>query len=258
MYLTTKALVLREVRFKEADKMLTVLTPTEGKLSVRARGALRKGSRFGAAAQQLCYSEMTLFGNAGRWSLNEARTLEQFLPLRADLGLLALGSYFAELLETVSDMDEPDPALLQLGLNSLYALGTGKWTPEHVKAGFELRLLALAGFRPGLDSCAVCGKEPEEALFSLRGGVLHCRGCPPGTAGVSVPVSRDTLAALRALMDAEPKRIFSFRAAPETERQLAKLAEAYLTAQLERSFGALDYWKLVTRTGRAIEETKGT
>ncbi|MBR4425060.1 MAG: DNA repair protein RecO [Oscillospiraceae bacterium] len=125
MYLTTKALVLREVRFKEADKMLTVLTPTEGKLSVRARGALRKGSRFGAAAQQLCYSEMTLFGNAGRWSLNEARTLEQFLPLRADLGLLALGSYFAELLETVSDMDEPDPALLQLGLNSLYALGRG-------------------------------------------------------------------------------------------------------------------------------------
>ncbi|MBQ2619557.1 MAG: DNA repair protein RecO [Oscillospiraceae bacterium] len=258
MYVTTKALVLREVKYKDADKILTVLTPGEGKLTVRARGALRKGCKYGAAAQQLCYSEMTLFGNAGRWSLNEAGTLEQFLPLRADLGLLALGSYFAELLETVSDMDEPDPALLQLGLNSLYALGTGKWTPEHVKAVFELRLLSLAGFRPRLETCPVCGKEPEEALFSLNGGVLHCRGCPPGTAGVSLPLGRETLAALRYLLGAEPKRIFSFRVSPETERELGALAEAYLRAQLERGFGSLDYWKLVARTGKAKQETKGT
>ena len=67
MFLTTRALVLREVKYKEADKILTLLTEREGKLTVKARGALRKGCRFGAASQALCYSEMTLFGNAGKW-----------------------------------------------------------------------------------------------------------------------------------------------------------------------------------------------
>ena len=53
MFLTTKALVLREVKYKEADKILTVLTEREGKLTVKARGALRKGCKYGAAAQAL-------------------------------------------------------------------------------------------------------------------------------------------------------------------------------------------------------------
>ncbi len=62
MFLTTRALVLREVKYKEADKILTVLTEREGKMTVKARGAVRRSCKFGAAAQALCFSEMTLFG----------------------------------------------------------------------------------------------------------------------------------------------------------------------------------------------------
>ena len=120
MFLTTKALVLREVKYKEADKILTVLTEREGKLTVKARGALRKGCRYGAASQVFCFSEMTLFGNAGKWSVNEAETIEQFLELRSGISSLALASYIAELLEAVSDEDSPSPDLLQHGLNTLY------------------------------------------------------------------------------------------------------------------------------------------
>ena len=246
MFLTTKALVLREVKYKEADKLLTVLTASEGKLTVKARGAARKSCKYGAAAQQLCYSDMTLFHNAGKWSLNEAETIEQFLPLRSDLSLLALGSYFAELLEAVSDEDDPNPALLQLGLNSLYALSRGLYPPERVKAVFELRLMCLSGFQPQLAACPVCGKTAGEGLrFSLSGGTIHCPGCPPGAPGRSVPLSPDTLAALRYIVKAEPKRIFSFQLPPEAEGQLSSLAEDYVQAQLDRGFGALDYWKQI-------------
>ena len=66
MFKTLNALVLREVRYKEADRILTLLTDTEGKLTAKARGALRKSSRTAAATQQLTYAEMTLFGNRGR------------------------------------------------------------------------------------------------------------------------------------------------------------------------------------------------
>jgi hypothetical protein len=121
---------------------------------------------------------MTLFGNKGRWSLNEGTTVEQFLGLRGDLAGFALGVYFAELLEAVSDEDCPSAALLRLGLNALYALSRALYPPEHIKAVFELRLLCLAGFMPVLDACGVCGAaQPERPCFSTQGGVLCCGGC---------------------------------------------------------------------------------
>ena len=130
MYKNVKALVLREVRYKEADRILTLLTDTEGKITARARGALRKSSRAAAATQQLTYAELNLFGNRGRWSVNEGTVLEPFEGLRTDVGRLALGCYFAECLEALSVEDQPDPALLQLGLNSLFAVSRELAAPE--------------------------------------------------------------------------------------------------------------------------------
>lgn len=247
MFLTTKALVLRETKYKDADKILTVLTAGEGKLTVKARGALRKSCKYGAAAQALCYSEMVLFGNGGKWSINEAETIEQFLPLRQDIAALALGMYFAEMLEAVSDEDSPNPDLLQLGLNSLYALSRGMYDPRLIKAVFELRLMCLSGFEPDLYGCTACGEEtPEDALFSLKGGVIHCRSCAPGAAGVSMPLCREALDAMRYIAFAEPKKIFAFSIPEPALRQLGDIAEAYVAAQLERGFSALDYWKSVS------------
>ena len=127
MFKTVNALVLREARYKEADRILTLLTDTDGKLTVKARGALRKSSRTAAATQQLTYSEMTLFGNRGKWTVNEAQVKEGFDGLRGDMEKLALGAYFAECMEALSVEDQPEPALLQLGLNCLYALSRGMY-----------------------------------------------------------------------------------------------------------------------------------
>ena len=248
MYKTTKALVLREVRYKEADKILTVLTESDGKMTVKARGAARKSCKYSAAAQMLCFSELTLFGNAGKWSLNEAETIEQFLPLRGDIEALALGSYFAEMLEATADEDSPNPELLQLGLNCLYALSRNLFRPEQIKAVFELKLMCLSGFEPQLDGCRTCGApEPEDPVFSLNGGCIHCRSCPPGTAGVSLPLCRETLDAMRYIIDAEPKRICSFHIPEQALQQLGDVCEAYAAVQLERGFGALDYWKTLRK-----------
>ena len=134
MYLTTNALVLREVKYKEADRMLTLFTSTDGKLTAKARGALRKSSRTAAATQQLTYSEMTLFGNKGRWTVNEASVKEAFPGLRTDMGGYSLACYFAECMDVLSVEDQSDSAMLSLGLNSLYALSNGLCPPAKIKA----------------------------------------------------------------------------------------------------------------------------
>lgn len=244
MFNTTKALVLREVRYKEADRMLTLFTSTDGKISAKARGALRKGSKTAAATQQLTYSEMTLFGNKGKWTVNEAAIIEPFTGLRSDIEAFALGCYFAECLEALSVEDQSDPELMQLGLNSLYALSRKMYEARHIKAAFELRLMCLAGYEPDLSSCAVCGtEEPEEPVLNLNDGRIYCRRCR--NSGNTVQLSSESLAAMRYVVSAPAKQLFSFKISGEGLNRLNRAAEQYLLLQTERRFGTLDYWKNV-------------
>ena len=246
MFLTTRALVLREVKYKEADKILTLLTEQEGKLTVSARGVMRKGSKIAAGCQLLSFSDMTLFENRGRWTVNEAQTAEQFLGLRQDISLLALGNYFAELLEVLSDQDCPDPEVLRLGLNALFALSRGLYPPGQIKAVFELKLMCLTGYEPAVEYCCACGEsQPQLPVFSLREGVLYCGDCGKAAGGERVPLCPHSLEALRYIIAQDSRRAFSFSLEQEPMERLSRLCEGYVTAQLERSFPALDYWKSV-------------
>lgn len=246
MFKTTRALVLRETKYKEADKILTVLTEDEGKLTVSARGVMRRGSRIAAACQLLTFSEMTLFENHGRWYVQEAQTVEQFLGLREDIALLSLGTYFAELLEAVSDEDSPNPEVLRLGLNSLFALSGGLYQPEHIKAVFEARLMCLSGYEPALDNCPVCGKEDMVSpVFSTFGGTVLCGKCRSSQYGETFPLCESSLAAMRHISGAESKKIFSFTLESASAKRLFVVCEAYVKAQLEHRFASLDYWKSV-------------
>jgi DNA repair protein RecO (recombination protein O) len=246
MFKTTKALVLREVRYKEADRILTLLTESGGKLTAKARGALRRGSKTAAATQLLCWSDMTLFFNRGKWTVNEASTIEEFAGLREDISALALGSYFAECLEALSEEDVPDPAALQLGLNSLYALSNRLCDQRLVKAAFETRLMCLSGYEPDLTACAVCGKEnPDEPAFSVENGILCCKKCRGPAMGETALISPRALSALRYFVCAEPKKLLAFPIEGEELDGLSSAAERYFLRQTERRFGSLDYWKKV-------------
>lgn len=246
MFRTTRGLVLREVRYKEADRILTVLTESDGRMTVKARGALRKSSRTAAATQLLCWSEMTLFQNKGRWTVNEASTIEEFKGLREDIAALALAGYFAECLEALTEEDVPDPPVLQLGLNSLYALANRLFPPERIKAAFEARLMCLAGYEPDLTTCAVCGAEnPTEPLFSIENGVICCKNCRAAGFGESVRVTSGALEGLRYFCSADAKRLFSAVVEGEDAETLFNATERYFLRKAERKFGALDYWKKV-------------
>ena len=247
--IVTSGLVLRETETKETDKILTVLTPDLGKISLIARGARRRNSPLAAGCQLLAYSELTIY-QRGAWRyVSEASTIELFDGVRQDFELLSLASYFAELTESVSEEDQPVPEILSLLLNALYALSTLKKDPLLVKPVFELRLMALSGFEPLADGCAVCGKtEPERPMLDVVQGVVHCAGCKqPG--GLSLPLTRGSLAALRHALYGDGKRLYSFTLDKNALRQLDHAAEAFVAAQLERSFRTLDYYKTI-RTER--------
>lgn len=243
-YIVIRGIVLRETETKEADKILTLLTAERGKLSVIARGARRKGCKFAACAQSLAWSEWTLYQKGNWYYANEGSTLELWNGLRSDLDAMALGFYMAELTEGVTTEETPAAELLRHLLNGLYALSTLHKPPALVKPAFEIRLLCLAGYEPLADSCAYCGcPDPEQPLLDVVQGVLRCRKCGVKESALSMPLCRDSLAALRHIVYGDPKRLYSFTLGEEPLKRLSGAAEAFAAAQLERGFKTLDFYK---------------
>ena len=226
MYVNTSGIVLREVTYKDSSKILTVLTASEGKLTVSAHGAHRKNSKLAAVTGLLVFSEMTLFKKKDRWTMTEARSVEQFIGLRDEIELISLGAYIAELTEAVADEDSPNPELLPLCLNSLYALSEKLKTPEYVKPAFELRLMAISGFEPLL------GDKNEKSSGTLEEGVLNLAAAAKNAAEY--------------IINCDAKKIFSFTLTSQALRELSKATENYLLAHLDRQFKTLDYYHRIS------------
>ena len=241
MFLKTDGLVVRQVNYKDNDQILTVLTKEHGLMTLKARGVRSRSSRLKGACQLLAYSEFTVFENLGFHTIDEANAIQMFPELRTDIELLSLASYFAQVAEVLSQEDMPNPELLSLTLNALYALCRRLCTPELVKAAFELRAACLGGYTPELSGCAVCG-DPEPDRFDVRGGILCCASCSAGE-GLRLPVSPGSLAAMRYLVSCDAKRLFAFRLEGRAVKELCDLAETYLQTQLERGFYTLDFYK---------------
>lgn len=257
MYLTTTALVLREVEYKDSDKLLTVLTPQQGKLTLSARGVRKKKDATAAACQLLAWGEFTLSQYQGRWLVREAVTQRAFRGVREDLDKLALGSYFAQVTETLCEEEQPEPEILALTLNALHALDQMAVSPTLVKAAFEWKAMALAGYAPMVGECSVCGCEtPQAPCIHLGEGVLHCKGCREKLGdGVSMPLTGAALAALRHIVWGNPKRLFSFSVDQASLERLAQASEAYLMTQLERGFHTLDFYKSLTMETKTYDRT---
>ena len=258
MFKTVKALILRGVVYKEADRILTVLTD-EGKMTVKAQSALRKSSKISAATRDLCYSELTLFSKSDKWIVKEAVAIEPFEKLRTDMFRLSLGSYFAECLDVIAQEGQRAEGSLRLGLNSLYALDRELYPDNLIKAAFELRLLCEEGFSPRLDNCAVCGKEPEiPILFGPRSGRVCCKKCRNESFFDGLEITPEVLNHMRHICRASDKGFIPKSADDMSTERLSFITEQYILAQTEHSFGTLSYYRrLVSFTNKALNARQG-
>ncbi len=239
MYTATAGLVLRAVDYKESSVILTVLTPHDGKLTVTVKGAKRKGCKNAAASQLLTLSEMTLFSSRDRYTLTESRVIEEFRGIRESVEKLALGSYFAELLDAMSDEDLHDIEVMRLGLNALYALSRGKQNDKLIKAAFELRLMCIGGFTP-----RITAERERDApiVFDFVGGMVQSKETDESLRTDCAVISKSCFDAISYIVTSPSKRLYSFSVGAGTLTELSRVCERFLLAQTGRRFGTLDFY----------------
>jgi DNA repair protein RecO (recombination protein O) len=236
------ALVVRAVDWSETSRICTLWTREFGKVRVLAKGGRRLQSNFEAALDLLTLCDIVLLrkSSGGLDLLTEARLVERYPRLRADLAALHAGYYIAELLADWTSDYDPHPELFDEARRALRDLGQAPASNGPRLLRFEWVLLSELGYRPVLDRCSVCGVPAAGtgwAFAPALGGVL-CAACQPSQRDRR-PLSAAAGQALRELGDdADAWR----RAWPEaTRRELRQLLNQYVTYLLGRQPRLLPY-----------------
>jgi DNA repair protein RecO (recombination protein O) len=200
----SKGIVLRSIRYGEADRILDLYTRDAGLVSAIAKGIRRTKSRFGARLEPLSCVDFVAYQGRTLDTLTQAELLRSFRGVREDLARFDAAARMVGSVRALSGGDEADRRVFNLLYNGLDALEEHDSGFEAVEAAFGLKLSILAGYAPQLDVCSNCAAAPEEAPEPLYfapdlGGVL-CSECR-STTGDAFPVPPGTLELLRALIE---------------------------------------------------------
>jgi DNA repair protein RecO (recombination protein O) len=204
---TTEAVVLRSLRFGEADRVLHLYTLDRGRVGALAKGVRRTKSRFGARLEPLSHAELVLHQGSGE--LHTVTGVELIRPHQAardDGYRLSVGLVGAEAMLRLFSEQERNPRAFEALTRFLDLLD--ELPPGHAERpaldplalSFQLKLLWLAGYLPHLTSCANCGREDELVGYSPRAGGAVCRTCAEGALALSSAGRTGIEALLRAPM----------------------------------------------------------
>ncbi len=246
MLIKTDGLVIREQTTGEQDRLITILTRSNGVIRAFSNGGRNPKNKNVSATGLLCFSDFSIAQTGkGVYVIKEASAKEIFFSLREDIVRISLAQYFAELAYELSPREENSDEFLRLILNSVYLITQGKKDPNVVKSATELRILSLAGYMPSLVACDNCGQyESEKMFFSLNTGKLWCENCKPPERTVTVSLA--VVTAMRHICFSQSEKIYSFSLPKDGLMALSHVCEQYLKAVTGRNYKTLDFYKMMT------------
>lgn len=187
--ITTNAIVVRRADYRENDRMITLFSPTMGRIDALCRGCRRQKSPLMAASELFCAGEYVLYQTSEHATVVSCQVEDTYYGLRSDYERLSHGMYALELCAAAIQPAQENERLFMLLLRTLAHLCYGDVQPRRVTAVFLMGMTSLLGFRPQVGRCARCGTPVLQnrtgddliigAFSPEQGGVL-CPGCSAG------------------------------------------------------------------------------
>lgn len=242
-YVKTGGVVIREVNTGEADKVVTILTKSHGKISGYAKGARRPKSPLVAGTQFLCFSDFMLFKGRDMYNISSCDVVESFYEIRNDIVKLTHAAHIADIINDVMQEEQPAGRVLQLSLNTLHILAKTDKPPELITRIFELRFLSILGYAPYVKGCMECAEEDSTNLyFSFRKCGFICHKCVLTDNG-AINISPGAARTLQHIVHAKMKDLFHFTVSQEVLNELSRISKRYLRDRLEKDYTKLDFLK---------------
>jgi DNA repair protein RecO (recombination protein O) len=238
----TEAVVLRSMRYGEADRILHLYTPDRGRVSAIAKGVRRARSRFGGRLEPFFRLRIELHeGRSELLTVTGAQTVQGYPRLRGDARALDGAARACDAVRRLFETSEPHPGVFNLLCRHLALLDEKAGEAGGASLGrapalaFRLKLLLAAGLTPQLGACATCGEREHLVGFSGAAGGVVCTACEAG----SFPLGEEAYAFMtealgRPLVDAPGA---PDRALGEVERAISATLEHHAHLRLMPAVG---------------------
>lgn len=254
----TEGIVLRSGELGEADRLITLFTQLNGKVRAVARGVRRTRSRLVGSTQLFTHGRYMLFEGKSLDTISQGEIAHAFLGLREDLSRMAYASYFAELLDRLTEEGEAHPPLFELVSGAFGLLCTAA-RPGDVARAYELKLMSLLGYRPVLESCVGCGGRLGDGTirFSVEGGGILCPRCQDRDPA-SLPLTPAAWAGMRRLLERPLSEAPIFRPSLQVEIEMERILRAFLVCRLGGNLKSMEFLRsLSDMASLAPIEVKG-
>jgi len=242
----TDAIVLGHRNLGEADKILTLFSPDKGKIHAVARGVRRPRNPILAGSQLFSYSNFLIVEGRNLDNISQCEIKESFYRIRQNLGKMAYGLYFAELLRASTPMEDKNRELFRFFLKTMYLLQEWEDT-EILSRIYEIKLMAIQGFTPEVFSCvSCCQKVLNKIFFSPSMGGILCFDCHKRDKN-AINITPDTLSTLQKMLLMTYEELKSINVNKYTREQLSSILSLFISHQIDRKLKTVQFIKDINK-----------
>jgi DNA repair protein RecO (recombination protein O) len=242
MILKTEGLVLKTFDFRETSRIATFFTRDYGKLKGVLKGIRNDPKKFGSHIDRFSVNDIVYYPSrrSDLHLISQCDLKEYFFPVRQDYRRSLAANYILELVDVVMPPEQPNGKVYHLMQDCLNTLGSIRDIDKLVHI-FQVKILALSGFRPHIDSCVRCQKKiGGKARFSLKSGGLICPHClSPGM--IHTSISHGTIASILHIEQSPWPACLRLGLAKTVKGELKYLLNNFLVYHLEKRIRTAAY-----------------
>ena len=240
----TQGIILRHYAFAEADYILSIFTPTKGKVRAIVKGARKLKSRLGGHVEPIMLTSFLLTKGHNLDLVNQAQCIDSFRVIREDLTKLSKALYILDLVDAITNESQSNNDIYLLLLDTLKTLSSDR--NNNLIPFFQIKLLALSGFMPELYKCVNCGKQIVQDLhrFSSDNGGVICDSCSSFN-GRIFTLSVSSLKTLRFFQIAHYYQVSNLSLDNDTNKELRDLLDAFLFSTIGKELKSSNFIKQV-------------
>ena len=249
-----RAVVLRQHKLGEADRIVTLLTREHGVVRAVAKGVRRTRSKFGARLEPFAHIDVQLHPGRNLDIVTQVQSIDAFATdIVNDYGRYTCACAVLETAERLAGEEHaPVPELHSLTVAALRAVAAGRRPRELVLDSYLLRAMGIAGWAPALSECARCAAPGPHRAFHIGAGGSVCVHCRPSGSATPAQAVLDLLIALH---DGDWE--FAEASTSSHRSQASGLVAAHLQWHLERQLRTLPLVERVYRIDTAGLERRG-
>lgn len=240
--ISTEAIVLRSIDHRETSKIAFFFTRRRGKVNGVLKGIRKNPKKFGSLLDKFSVNDIVYYEYRDReiHLVGQCDMKEFFLGFRGHAKRIIAADYAAELVLKLMPLEEANEAVYELLLDYYRALSVEKDVSRLVHM-FQIKFLALSGFRPHIDSCVICNKGfGDKPRFSMVKGGLVCNHCL-NRAPDAAPVSRGAVATLMYIESRPWAGCLKLKLHPEVKQELKRILNNFLVFHLEKNIRSAKY-----------------